>query len=152
MKFSIAKAKTTLIDKEDYEKVSKFRWNFNNGAVSTNIKLVNGRRTTLKMHRYILNLPARHPLVDHINGDPLDNRKKNLRICNHAENLRNRGKAKNNKSGYKGVSWAKHANKWQASICTNYKQYHLGLFDDPKEAYRVYKKACKELHQDFAHV
>lgn len=150
MKFSIAKGKTTLIDEEDYEKVSKYRWNFNNGAVVTNINK-DGKRTTMKLHRYILNLGNRYPIVDHINGDPLDNRKNNLRTCNHSENLRNRGKAKNNKSGYKGVSWAKHANKWQASICVNYVHYHLGLYDDPQKAHEAYITASKSLHKEYHH-
>jgi len=105
MKFSIAKGKTTTIDAEDYDRVSKYRWNYNNGAVTTNIDL-GGKRTTLKLHRYILGFKKGDPIVDHKNGNPLDNRKSNLRSCTNAENLRNRGKTKNNKSGYKGVSWA----------------------------------------------
>lgn len=150
MKFSIAKGKTTLIDEEDYAMVAKYRWNYNNGAVTTNV-IIDGKRTTIKLHRYVLRLGKRFPIVDHINGDTLDNRKSNLRTCTQAENLRNRGKASNNKSGYKGVSWAKHAKKWQASICVNYKSYHLGLFDDPKLAHKAYVEAANELHKDYAH-
>lgn len=151
MKFSIAKGKTTIIDAEDYDKVSKHRWNYNNGAVMANIDL-EGKRTTLKLHRYVLGLKKGDPIVDHKNNNPLDNRKSNLRICTHAENLRNRGKAANNKSGYKGVSWAVHAGKWQASICKNYKSYHLGLFEDPKEAHKAYIKASKTLHEEYSHI
>jgi len=149
MKFSIAKGKTTLIDKSDYDMVSKYRWNYNNGAVCTNIK-VGERRTTMKLHRYLLGLKKGYGIVDHINGNPLDNRRSNLRLCNNAQNKSNADKHIDNKSGYKGVSWAKHAGKWQATIGANNKQYYLGLYDDPKEAYKAYVEAAKKYHKEYA--
>ena len=65
------------------------------------------------MHRLILGLtdPAVH--TDHINGDGLDNHRANLRVCSHAENMRNSRKRVNNKSGFKGVSWNKAKGKWK---------------------------------------
>jgi len=146
--FSIAKGKTALIDKEDYDKVSKYRWNYNNGAVCTNV-IKDNRRTTIKLHRFILNLPARKPIVDHVNGNPLDNRKSNLRLCTHAENLRNRSMNSNNKSGYKGVYWHKTAGKWTAQVSVNGSKKHLGLFDKPEDAYKAYVKQAKLLHGEY---
>ena len=87
--------------------------------------------------------------VDHINGNPLDNRKSNLRICTNAENQRNKGVYKNNKSGYKGVHWFKRDKKWQAQIKHNNKSIHIGLYEDKEEAARAYDKKAKELHGNF---
>lgn len=152
MKFSLAKGLTAIIDKEDYELVSPYRWNFNNGAVTTNIVSGNGKRTTLKMHRLILGLPPNRPIVDHINGNQLDNRKSNLRVCDHSSNLMNRGKNRNNKSGYKGVFWSKAAKKWAAQVSVKGKKYHLGLYDSPTEAHKAYIEKSKEVHKEFSHV
>lgn len=79
MKFSLAKGKTALIDREDYDSLSRYRWSFSNGAVVASVN-DGDRQTTIKMHRYVLNLPKNRPIVDHINGNPLDNRKSNLRL------------------------------------------------------------------------
>ena len=90
--------------------------------------------------------------VDHINGNPLDNRKSNLRICTNAENQRNRGVNKNNTSGYKGVCWAKQNKKWKARIKHNGKLIHLGYYKDKEEAARAYDKKAKELHGEYAYL
>ena len=89
--------------------------------------------------------------IDHINGDPADNRLCNLRACNQAQNQQNRGKRKTNKSGYKGVCWSAQARKWRASITVNSKHVHLGFFADPKSAHEAYCRAADDLHGAFAH-
>lgn len=61
----------------------------------------------------------------------------------------NRGKNKNNKSGYKGVFWSKSAKKWTAQICKDNKKKHLGLFNTPEEAYKEYIKQAKVLHKEY---
>lgn len=88
--------------------------------------------------------------VDHIDGNGLNNKWCNLREASRMENNRNYPKPKTNTSGYKGVSWAKHVNKWLAKICANNKQCHLGYFDDPVLAHEAYCKAADELHGAFA--
>jgi flagellar basal body rod protein FlgC len=101
------------------------------------------------MHRLIMNTPDGMD-TDHINSNGLDNRRQNLRICTHAENLANRKKQISNTSGYKGVSWDKSCKKWAAniSICGKYKK--LGRFTDLVEAARAYDAAAKEVYGEFA--
>ncbi len=88
--------------------------------------------------------------VDHINGNPLDNRRENLRICENAENNRNKGLTKASTSGYKGVSLYKRSGTWRAYIVTNYKQKHLGTFDNPIDAAKAYNVAAIKFHGEFA--
>ena len=93
-------------------------------------------------HRIIMGATDSKIQVDHINGNKLDNRKQNLRICTHEQNMWNRGPLKNNKSGYKGVGWSKREKKYQVVIQANNKQVWIGYFDDLKRAARAYDRAA----------
>ena len=88
--------------------------------------------------------------IDHINGNRSDNRIENLRIANRFENMKNIKKAKTNKSGFKGVSWHKQGNFWQAHIRADNKNYYLGHYATPEEAHEAYKIASNKLHGIFA--
>jgi hypothetical protein len=85
--------------------------------------------------------------IDHINGIKDDNRIINLREATSAENQQNLGKSKRNTSGYTGVTWHKHAEKYQAQITVNGKKIYLGYFDDPAEADQAYLDAKADLHK-----
>lgn len=85
--------------------------------------------------------------IDHINGDPLDNRIENLRLVTASENMQNMRRPKsNNQSGYLGVSFDKRYDKYEARITTNGKRLNLGRFDCPKAASEAYLKAKREMH------
>lgn len=88
--------------------------------------------------------------IDHIDNNPSNNSISNLRECTHIMNCYNRHHNKNNKSGYKGVSWHSGSMKWRAVIMHNRKQIRLGYFDNPKDAHKAYVEASRELHKDFA--
>lgn len=88
--------------------------------------------------------------IDHINGDPFDNRWCNLREATTAENQKNRGKPRTNTSGFKGVIWHKGAKKWLAQIVCDGKSHYLGLFTDINEAVRVHREAELCLFGEFA--
>ena len=161
---------TVLYDAEDHDKVSAHTWcamNYSGGPnkfyIQTSIPQPNGewrvqkngtrrrKQKKLLMHRLMVDAPkGMH--VDHINGNSLDNRKSNLRICTSAENQRNRRATKNNTSGYKGVGWAKQNKKWTAQIQHNGKKIHIGLYEDKEEAARAYDAKAKELHGEYAYL
>lgn len=89
-------------------------------------------------------------IVDHINGDIFDNRRANLRICTHAENMRNRRVAANNASGFKGVYRRKNERRFAASITFNKRQVLVGWYDTPVEAATAYDIAAKHYFGEFA--
>lgn len=93
-------------------------------------------------------------MVDHINGNGLDNRRCNLRVCSHGENMRNRTMNRNNRSGYKGVYFDpdKNGRPWRAQIRANGRKHSLGRFDTAEQAYEAYQKAAERLHGEFARV
>ena len=90
--------------------------------------------------------------IDHINGNPADNRLSNLREATHSENVWNSRRRSSNSSGYKGVSFDKSSGKWQARIMRNYFRVHIGLFDSPQLAYEAYCAAANAMHGEFARV
>lgn len=93
------------------------------------------------MHRFLL-APPRGMVVDHANGDGLDNRRTNIRICTQGENLLNRGANRTSTSIYKGVGWDKSRGKWMAKLKVNGRTLNLGRFDDERDAARAYDAAA----------
>ena len=99
------------------------------------------------MHREILNLvPGDGLIVDHINGDTLDNRKSNLRVVTAVENARN---CKSwNKHGLKGIQVTQRG-KWKAQIAASGVTYRLGTFDTKESAHEAYRQASVKYHGAF---
>lgn len=88
--------------------------------------------------------------LDHINGDPADNRISNLREATDAQNLANMKTPVTNTSGYKGVQWHKAAQKWTATFKHNGETYYLGLFENKEDARRVYREQIVRVKGEFA--
>lgn len=85
--------------------------------------------------------------IDHINGDPLDNRLANLRVVSRAENSQNRWRAHADSGhGYLGATWNRQHKRWQAKIVANKARHHLGYFDSPQAAHVAYMAAKERLH------
>jgi hypothetical protein len=98
-------------------------------------------------------LSAKHgEEVDHINGDGLDNRRANLRVCTHSENAKNKRKQRNNISGFKGVSFNKKMNRWKGQLEINGKSIYLGFYTDPIDAAKAYDEAARKYYGNFANV
>lgn len=142
----------TKVDDEDYVQFASMRWHVQiNPRYPEKARAVrkNSKRETFYLSREILKAPKGKD-VDHINGDTLDNQKKNLRLCHHFENQMNRGAQKNNTSGFKGVSWDNNKQKWVAQIKVQNRHLHLGRFLKREEAAKAYNLKAKECFGEFA--
>lgn len=154
-KIKINRSLYLLIDNKDFKKIKLFHWyaakKFTDKTfyVVRHYYTIDGKRNNQGIHRFLLNITDPNILVDHINGNGLDNRRCNLRIVTKSENQKNRGNNKNNTSGYKGVSYHKLKKKYISVIGFNGKKIFLGYFKNPKQASKVYNKKAKELFGKF---
>lgn len=150
----LTQGKFALIDDEDFEMVSLFKWyaskiGYTFYAISD--ITTNKKKIMLLMHRLIMNLKP-HEQIDHKDRNGLNNQKSNMRFCTQAQNLMNRRSNKNSSSEYKGVHWHIRDKKWIARIKINKKSIHLGYFKDESEAARAYNKKAIELFGVFANL
>ena len=163
---------TVLYDAVDRDIVHNHRWyvhqpkqsgrlyvrtNVDNPDGGIRVHTVKGRtyhstkQTSIGLHQMIMQTP-KGMYTDHIDGNPLNNKRSNLRVCSNADNCRNRGINKNNTHGYKGVSYdgrRPHA-PWSARVGFNYKRVYVGNYATKEEAARAYDKKALELHGEFA--
>lgn len=95
-------------------------------------------------------MTRRGMVIDHINHNGLDNRKCNLRICTNQENICNCEIPKNNKSGCKGVYWAKDKQKWTVQVTINNKTKYIGSYENLEDAIKARQEASKKYYGDFA--
>lgn len=143
--------KYALIDDEDYEIVSLFRWNVNTGGYVYTYQLINGQRENILMHRLINNTPKKFS-TDHIDHNTLNNLKYNLRTCTHQQNMHNRKQTKICSSKFKGVSWDKQTKKWRALIRFNNIKKSIGYFNDEIEAAEAYNTAAVKMFGKHAYL
>lgn len=140
----LTQGKVAIVDDEDFEFLNQWKWYCGFAGYPTRMTERPDHKP-IRMHRVIMQTP-RGMETDHINGNPLDNRRTNLRICTHAENDRNQRICKDNRSGFKGVSLHRDCRRWDACIVGR----RLGKFSTPEEAARAYDAAAKELFGDYA--
>jgi hypothetical protein len=126
------------VDTEDYERLAQWRWSMDRyGYAYRTITRAEADRTgtsrRVGMHRFILGLKRGDPEVDHINGEPTDNRKVNLRLGTHAENQQNRHGG-HGTSRYRGVSWHPQSGLWSARVMIDGKVHSLRYHKTEAEA------------------
>lgn len=146
---------SAIVDDEDYDRLSVWNWTgserpwgtyaYRHGRREYASRGKVERRTGFYMHRVIMGAKSGQ-IVDHINGNTLDNRRANLRFVTAKQNTLNRKMDRDNKSGYRGVGWHIRGHKWRSRVAG----YHLGLFDDPVEAAKAYDAKALEMFGDFA--
>lgn len=140
-----------LVDASDLPLVEQFGWSLDPTSryAVAYLDPLNPRRC-VRMHRLIMQARS-DQVVDHINGDGLDNRRTNLRVCTQAENSRNRRKFGGWTSRYKGVSLARgRRTPWRAQIRQGGRVRCLGYFSTEEDAATAYDAAAKEAFGQFA--
>jgi hypothetical protein len=143
----LTQGKLAVIDKRDAW-VTKWKWSYHHTGYAFRNCRVAGKKRMVLMHRLIMNAPA-DLYVDHRDGDGLNNRRTNLRLCTNSQNQMNRHVVRS-ASGRKGVTWNKSVQKWQASIKKDRRSYYLGCFSSLDEAEAAYLSAAAEMFGEFA--
>jgi len=144
----LGKGLFATVDAADYEKVSQYHWYAtNNGGKNVYAATtLNGR--TVHMHRMLMR-PRKGYVVDHIDGNGLNNRRCNLRVCTQAQNMANRS-PRGGSSQYVGVY--RYRDKWSANVTHRGKCYYVGIFDDEVEAAKARDRKAYELHGEYAYL
>ncbi len=138
-----AKDGYAIVDKE-FAWVDKYNWSSTRGYVVSH-----NRKERRRLHR-IVTACDDGMVVDHINHNPLDNRLSNLRVCTHAENMKNMVKPRDNKSGYKGVFWDNRKNRWHVKLQHDNTPIFIGYFTDKILAAQAYDERASELFGQYA--
>ena len=153
-----------IVDEEDFDYLNRWRWcvsreDKREGEGNRIYYAVRGWREGTKqkritMHQLLIDVPKGKE-IDHWDTDGLNNRRSNLRICDHRQNIWNRRKQANTSSIYKGVSWNKRGEKWEAYIHLpdqkrKGRKRRLGLFKDEKQAALAYNQAATSSFGKFA--
>lgn len=146
----LTKGKVALVDDDDFAAFGEFSWSYSSAGYAVRSVYPESfrRPKTETLHRVIMSAPP-GLVVDHINGDRLDNRRENMRVCTIAQNCRNsRGRA-NRIEPYKGISRLS-SGRWKATVFCDGTGYYLGVYDTPEEAGRAYDRKATELFGEFA--
>lgn len=143
----LTQGKVCLVDDEDFDYLSQWKWHYNNHGYAVRNQVINGKHEIFYLHREIME-PRPWELVDHINGDGLDCRKENLRLCTNQQNLWGQKKRIGSRSKYKGVS--KDKKGWRASIQVNGKQVYIRPFPTEHFAAMAYDLWAKDLYGEYA--
>lgn len=144
------KGETILVDDEDFEWLNQWRWWTVRKYARRTYKDPDTKQVVLvQMHRLILGVTDPQIQVDHINGNPYDNRRANLRTCRIAENVRNRKMHEGKLYGHKGV-YKTERGRFYSTITHNGKKHYLGKFETAEDAAEFYQLASDMLHGAFS--
>jgi hypothetical protein len=154
MRIELTQGKYAIVDDEDYMFLNKWKWCAHKKEELWYVERstgIDGKYYTTYIHHLILGLPSKKEIIiDHINGDGLDNRKENLRICRNGQNQLNRKVNKNKiTSKCRGVSFDKRSGFYRARITHKGQYYNLGIYKDEQDASDAYEKKAHELFGEF---
>lgn len=145
VKIFFSKGGYTLIDEEDLDKIKDYRIIKTKGyAIAISRGTNHSKRKVIKLHRLILGIYDKSIMIDHINRDPLDNRKCNLRIANSFINNQNRSLSSTNTTGYKNI--VRRRNKFCICVDKNGKHYYGGSFNNIEDAFIARSNLYKKLN------
>lgn len=144
----LTQGKVAIVDASDYDWLMQFKWHAQKKSDKWYAGRAQGRNISFLMHREILDAPQGW-LVDHKDGNGLNNTRNNIRLCTYAQNNFNTASYKGG-SLYKGVHRFKRG--WRAQIRKGGKQYSLGVYSTEEAAARAYDAAAKKMHGEFAYL
>jgi hypothetical protein len=150
IEIELTRGKVTIIDKEDID-LADFSWY----AMSAYNDRFYACRKGKLLHRIIYSRIIKRPLkhneyVCHINDDPLDNRRSNLRLGTASQAHYSDRRKSDNSSGYIGVTWSNYHKKWEARLKVDKCNKHIGYYDTPLAAAQARDRAAIDLHQEYA--
>lgn len=145
----VDKKEKCLVDIDDYENKIKPLgtkiFMYENGYCYFCVQK-NGQNKKIKLHRYLMGVVEKEDIIiDHINRNPLDNRKRNLRCVDQIINFQNTICQRDSKSGVKGVDWHKGKQRWRGLVQVNHKRHLVGWFKDFEECCKATQEKRKEL-------
>jgi len=148
---TLSDGREAVIDAEDINAVICGNWtasSHKNTTYAYRRPKIQGHQIVMTMHRQILGSDG-GLMIDHIDGNGLNNRRSNLRFATASQNACNSKRRNTNTSKFKGVCWSKAAGKWMAQIVVEGKNKYLGLFITPDDAHTAYEVASREIHGSF---
>lgn len=146
----LTKGRHAVVDDGLFPILNMFGWHVDKGGYAIGGLNINGKWKRVPMHRVIMGLPERQWLVDHINGNRLDNRRANLRLVTERQNKWNASRQLRGSSQFKGVSYYRRLGLWHARIHLATKTVSLGYFKDELAAARAYDDAARVHFGEFA--
>jgi len=156
----LTKGLYTIIDVDMWSSVKPYKWAAHRTKGSSIWYARRGKRvlrpsgkrviTAINLHRVVAGANEYAQKVDHINGNGLDNRRSNLRVCSNMENNHNRHAPSRSRTGFFGVKWMKKLNKWQAAIKNDGKWIYLGIYSDVRDAAMAYDRAVIQMRGPIA--
>lgn len=152
---TLTQGKVAWVDQADYAGLAQSKWYAQKRPhgrfyACRKVRDASGKQAMEQMHRRVLGLTEGDGFfADHVNGDGLDNRRRNLRACTPGENLCN-VVGRSGSSRFKGVSFDFRKGLWHAQVSRAQRKHHLGFFTNEQDAARAYDQAALRLHGEFA--
>lgn len=142
---------STMLDDTDYDRAKDFRWHKTTNGYVAGFVMEQGVRRRVYLHRWLLEAQPGQ-IVDHIDGNKLNNRRSNLRLVTRSQNQANRRHNRNSRSRYKGVTWHKRRGMWMARIQVRGRRITIGYFVDPLQAAYEYDAFARTFFGEYARV
>ncbi len=139
------------ISASDLDTFNSRKWHLSSNGYVVWRGMFEGKKRTIRLHREVMGV-TEGQFVDHIDGNKLNNSRRNLRVCTYSQNRCNVGMRSNNTTGYKGVSLIRSTGKYRAQIRGAWGSKNLGHFNTAEEAARVYDRAALERQGEFARI